>query len=450
MLDNRDAIDFYHGLLEPAVARETGEQLAAEQSRRGLYFGDRALCTVLRPRFLHPQQYRAIQTSLRTIMPAFGKAERAALEDADFRYQFRLSEWEEELVHMDPGFPASSPTARMDTFFDEHHELWFTEYNAETPAAIAYNDALTEVFLALPVMREFEKRFDIRPLPGRHSLLHALIDSYRAWGGNEKPRICILDWSEVPTYSEFVLFRDYFGEHGYECVIADPRDVVYQNGRLYADGKPVHIIYKRVLLTELAIRGGSGHPVFQAVRERAVCMVNPFRCKILHKKASLAVLSDEANAHLFTAHELAAIRAHIPWTRVVAERKTEYDGQIVDLLRLLVRRKDDFVLKPNDEYGGKGVVLGWEVDQSEWERALNGALAEPHIIQKRVALPKFPYASLIDGHVHVIERMLDTNPYLWYGQYVSGCLTRLSTASLLNVTAGGGSTVPTLIVEKRA
>jgi len=32
---------------------------------------------------------------------------------------------------------------------------------------------------------------------------------------------------------------------------------------------------------------------------------------------------------------------------------------------------------------------------------------------------------------------------------MSGCLTRLSTAALLNVTAGGGSTVPTFIVEKR-
>ncbi|HRE27567.1 MAG TPA: hypothetical protein PK954_13100, partial [Anaerolineales bacterium] len=127
--------------------------------------------------------------------------------------------------------------ARMDTFFDEKDELWITEYNAETPAAIAYNDVLTDVFLALPVVREFEKRYDLRPLPGRHSLLHALIDSYRAWGGHEKPRIAILDWREVPTYSEFVLFRDYFESHGYECVIADPRDVAYQNGRLYAEGR---------------------------------------------------------------------------------------------------------------------------------------------------------------------------------------------------------------------
>lgn len=445
----RETIDFYHGLLDPQTAADTYAQLTEQQQRRGLLFGERPLCTVLRPRFLSPREYRTLQSAIRTLMPAFAKAHAAALADADFRYQFRLTEWEEELVHADPGFRSPSPTSRMDTFFDEDDELWLTEYNAETPAAVAYNDVLTEVFFALPVMREFEKVYEVRPLPGRHHLLHALMDCYRQWGGTEKPRIAILDWHEVPTYSEFVLFRDYFQEHGLQCIIADPRDVTYEHGKLYAGGFPVHIIYKRVLISELVGRGGLEHPVIRAVRERAVCMVNPFVCKVLHKKASLAVLSDEANAHLFTAQELAAIQKHIPWTRVLAERHTVYNGERIDLLPFLAKHKNDFVIKPNDEYGGKGIVLGWEADQTQWEAALRAGLSDPSIVQQRVPLPRFPYASYVDGRVEVYDRMLDTNPFIWYGEYVCGCLTRLSTASLLNVTAGGGSTVPTFVVDKR-
>jgi uncharacterized circularly permuted ATP-grasp superfamily protein len=211
----------------------------------------------------------------------------------------------------------------------------------------------------------------------------------------------------------------------------------------------VHIIYKRVLISELVMRGGLEHPVIQAVRDHAVCMVNPFVCKVLHKKASLAVLSDEANAHLFSADELRAIEIHVPWTRVLEERQTTYYGARVDLLPFLAQNKDLFVIKPNDEYGGKGIVLGWEVDQAEWEASLRAALSEPSIVQKRVSLPKFPYASFIEGRVEIYDRMLDTNPFLWYGDYACGCLTRLSTVSLLNVTAGGGSTVPTFVVDKR-
>ncbi len=107
------------------------------------------------------------------------------------------------------------------------------------------------------------------------------------------------------------------------------------------------------------------------------------------------------------------------------------------------------MLKPNDAYGGKGIVLGWEVTASEWEQAVQAALAEPTIVQERVPLPTEPYPSLIDGRVQVFERMLDTAPFAVNGDYVEGCLTRLSTATLINVTAGGGSTVPTFVAEKR-
>ena len=64
-------------------------------------------------------------------------------------------------------------------------------------------------------------------------------------------------------------------------------------------------------------------------------------------------------------------------------------------------------------------------------------------------LPYEPYPSLVNGKVQIIDRMLDTDPYVCHGQFMEGCLTRISTAALLNVTAGGGSTVPTLLVEKR-
>ena len=49
----------------------------------------------------------------------------------------------------------------------------------------------------------------------------------------------------------------------------------------------------------------------------------------------------------------------------------------------------------------------------------------------------------------IFDRLQDTNPYVFYGEYMEGCLTRLSTQALLNVTAGGGSTVPTMLVNPR-
>ncbi len=70
-------------------------------------------------------------------------------------------------------------------------------------------------------------------------------------------------------------------------------------------------------------------------------------------------------------------------------------------------------------------------------------------MQERVSLTSEPYPSLVDGALQVGDRMVDTNPFVFYGDYMDGCLTRLSTQALLNVTAGGGSTVPTFMVERR-
>ena len=178
-------------------------------------------------------------------------------------------------------------------------------------------------------------------------------------------------------------------------------------------------------------------------------MVNPFRCKILHKKASLAVLSDERKSDLFNDAELEAIEAHIPWTCRVEERHASYHGRRIDLLPFILDHREKLVLKPNDEYGGKGIVLGWETDASSWAEAIQDALTDPYIVQERVTIPSEPFPSMVDGHVRLIDRMLDTNPFVFYGNYMDGCLSRLSTEALLNVTAGSGSAVATFVVEKR-
>src|SRR5437588_2499129 len=344
----RDAIETYHDLLTDELASATQAQLDEQQLRRGLFFGQRPLCTVLRPRFMTPEQYRFLQSRVQVLLRAFDKIYVAALADAAFRAHFGLLDWEEELVRHDPGFRDPSPTSRVDTFFvTERGGLRLTEYNAETPASPAYNDALAEVFYGLPVMREFLRHFEVRPLPGRHSVLHALVDAYQQWlGRREAPHIAILDWREVPSYSEFVLFAEYFRSQGIECMIADPREVEYRDGRLVAGDFHITLIYKRVLISELIERGGLEHPVLRAVRDGAVCIVNPFRCKILHKKASLAVLSDERNASLFTPEEQEAIEAHIPWPYHVEDRAGRYHGQTIELIHYIFEHRENFVFKP--------------------------------------------------------------------------------------------------------
>jgi uncharacterized circularly permuted ATP-grasp superfamily protein len=447
-----DAVAAYHDLLgaDAALAADSQAALDRGQEARSLMYSNRPVCSVLRPRFLSPAQFRFLHDRVKVLLPAFQIVHDRAMADLAFRRQFHLRDWEEELLALEPGYRDASPASRFDAFFASERELYFTEFNAETPAGAGYSDSLGRLFYGLPVFQEFERQYQVWPVLGRPGVLHALMDSFKQWRGNtsEPPRVAILDWRDVPTFAEFVLFYDYFKGMGVEARIVDPRDVEYREGKLRAGEFHITLIYKRVFTDELIKHGGVEHPVVQAVRDRAVCMVNSFRGKILGKKASVAVLSDERNAALFTADQQAAIAEHIPWTRVFEDRRTIVDGVEVDLVPFTLANKDRLVLRPNDSHGAEGTVAGWTVDQAAWEAAVGKALAEPYVVQEKVGLPSEPYPHFTNGQLQVRDWLVDTSPFVSFGSFMHGCLTRVSAEIPVNV-AGGGSVIPTFVVEPR-
>jgi hypothetical protein len=102
-------------------------------------------------------------------------------------------------------------------------------------------------------------------------------------------------------------------------------------------------------------------------------------------------------------------------------------------------------LKPNDDYGGHGIFIGWESDAGAWDGAIEGALKGDYLVQERVTTSRevFPYVD--ETGVQMIEQLLDLDPLLFFGK-VAGAFTRLSSSSLANVTSGAGM-VPTMIVD---
>jgi hypothetical protein len=451
----QEAIDHYHELLDPDTARATQEQLTAEQRARNLFFGDRPLVTVLRPRFLTAEQYDLVRRACGLVAGAARRLALAMLDEPDLRADLALTPGEERLIAMHPGYTEPSAHSRMDTFLTvDGRSLQFVEYNAESPAAIAYEDVLSDVFEQLPAMRAFARRYSLAKLPARHHLLDTLLASWREFGGTGAPTVAILDWKGLPTHSEFLLFQHYFRENGVEALICSPDELTFTGGRLYADADgmrtPVDLVYKRVLTSEFLMHYGDAvfeHPLVEAYATGKVCLVNSFRAKLLHKKSIFALLTDDALADRFSAAERDAIARHVPWTRLVRAGATTYAAEQIDLLDFARKNQERLLLKPNDEYGGKGIVIGWETGADAWNQALAEALQSPFVIQERVEIAYEDYPAMVDGRLQIGRRLVDTDPFL-FGSEVNGSLTRLSTVTLLNVTAGGGSTVPVFIVDK--
>ena len=413
-----------------------------------LTFGGRLLCPFLRPFFLTLAEEARIAHAAETLWRLGERVARVALERPALMDDLGLSDAERRLASIDPGCATTSTAARADSFILPA-SLQFAEYNAESPAGPGYAQRLSELFDREPLMQAFRSRFDVRyytPIP---HLLDALLASYREWGGTASPpRIAIVDWNDVPTWSEFELLRDAFIALGVPTVISDPRDLSFERDRLIADGARVDLVYRRVLISDIVARADDCRALVDAYSHRAVAVANTLRCKIPHKKAFFAVLTDERHLELFNDEEHAIIRTHVPWTRVVREGYAMRNGERIDLLPYVRDHRDRFVLKPNDEYGGTGVTLGWETDPAAWEAALAHAIEDDAwVAQERIAIrrERFPVcdADAIDER----DMLVDLAPYLFRGR-LCGFLTRLSATGLANVTSGGGQ-VPAFVASPR-
>jgi len=443
-----DPVEQWDALLRPAIKRSPAfaKKFLGQLRSAKLTFGRRVHCPFLRPYFLSPQDEARVRRVAETIAAVAERVTKAALEDNSLFEQFHLRPEEERLARMATGNGPASTASRLDAFLLPE-SLKFTEYNGESPAGAGYSETMSEIFRELPVMKEFAKRFEVHSYPLSAKLLDALIQSYIDWGGNShRPQMAIVDWKEVPTWSEFEILKGRFEKMGVPVVLADPRELEFDGRQLAAKGKKIDLVYRRVLINDIVARPKECATLVQAYSAGAACVANNFRCKIPHVKAFFAVLTAQKNAGLFSFEERKLIQRHVPWTRVVQDVRSDYDGEPIELLEYIRKNQSNLVLKPSDEYGGTGVTLGWEVTAKQWDLSIEqalpgGKLAEAHgcwIVQERIPISRQEFPAIgSGGRVRFQDMLVDFAPYLYRGK-MAGFLTRLSATGLANVTSGGG------------
>jgi hypothetical protein len=452
-------VEYWNQLLQPMLDQspDFAEEFLGRMRAEKLTFGDRVHCPFLRPFFISPADEQRVRVVAETVAELGERVAAAALKDPALLAQLHLRPEEERLVRLPVAATRASTASRLDAFLLPDL-LKCAEYNGESPAGAGYSETLAEVFRDLPMFAPFSKRFDIHTYPLSAKLLDALVVTYLEWGGKSKrPQIAIVDWREVPTWTEFEILKARFEKLRVPVVLADPRDLVFDGKTLSAHGKKIDLVYRRVLINDIVARPQECQALVKAYEAEAVCVANSFRCKIPHVKAFFAVLTEEKNCKLFSKREHEVIRNHVPWTRVVEDTRTSHYSQTVELLSYIRSHRDNLVLKPSDEYGGSGVTLGWETNEKKWESTLEKAAAAVKsggeagcwIVQERIPVRRetFPYISQ-NNQMEMRDVLVDMAPYLYRGK-LCGYLTRLSATGLANVTSGGGQ-VPAFRITPRA
>ena len=177
-------------------------------------------------------------------------------------------------------------------------------------------------------------------------------------------------------------------------------------GALTAGGRRIDLVYRRVLINDILSRPDECRALVDAYAARAVCVANTFRCKLAHKKAFFAVLTDRAARRPVLARPSStAIRAHVPWTRLVADAATEQDGRRAGLLAGRARASaSGSCSSRTTSTAAPASCSDGRRPPSAWDDALEAALRDPPgtwVVQERIPVRReiFPQFDA-DGHGH--------------------------------------------------
>ncbi len=436
-MDKQTLIERYNDLLESdgALRRATFEHLDREMVSADVRFGEEIIPTFLRPYFITVAEDRLIEAAVEIIMRCAGKLLHLFDDDPQVAEYLQLSDGERELFAIPHGYDQTVVICRLDGFLSGEG-LQFLELNADTPAGMGYGDIMAEIFLSMPVFEKLGPAYGYHFIGTRKRLLQALLACYRVFGGRDTPTIAMIGWDGLRTRPEFRLIKQTFEAEGYPTVICDPRALEFIRGHLTFEGKRIHLIYRKVITNQFLDKIDELQDVVKAYREGSVCMVNPFASKLLSYKALLYFVTDPRFMGHFTDAEQEALTRFIPWTRRIDDGRVWYAGGQEDLLELIRKGKDRFVIKPSDAFGGKGVCIGRETYQSRWDDVIEEGLKGRWVVQEAIEIPEehFPHST---PEVGLGRRKVNLNPFAMGSRY-AGSVVRISEESVINVSMGGG------------
>ncbi len=445
-----EAIARYHKILEQdrdRIGAWVG-QLREQLEVRHLVVNGRPVSPVLRPHFVSRRQYSNLAAASELLSVSIERIRTMALTNPQVMARMNMLPAEKMLATVDPGYSIPAVASLLEAQVN-NGSMHLTAPQADMPHGVVYGEALAELFFDAPPVKEFRKRYKLAKPGSAKPLLTSVLKAWKEFGGKAQPNVAILEFRQpFSTFEshEYELLVELFRSHGLQAEMVSPDQLEYRNSVLRRSEFVVDLVFRGVRAHEFLMKYDLTHPLVRAYRDRKVCVVNSFRTEMTRKRAMLALLTDESVTGSFPAAERKAIRESIPWTRVVAAGKTTWQGQTVDLIDFMLKKRESLVLRPNEDSSELHSTDGSQVDNAGWERALRTALRNPFVVQERVAA--HPVSFPLDHYGEIVYRDLnvDVAPHAFLGK-VHGCSSRISSAE------GGFSTLsglaPTFILETR-
>jgi hypothetical protein len=284
--------------------------------------------------------------------------------------------------------PATPTTLCRVDFFLAAEGFQVLEVNMGSALGGLDNALLNKALLTHPAVANFVSANELAYV----DTFATVVDTLRAECGiapGDNPFVVAVDWPKAwEKYGPQLHYSaGLLGRYGLDMTACHLGNLSFHDGRVWLKDRAIDVIYRLFLVEDLLAPESADFidPVLDAEERGEVKIFVPMGADVYGSKGALALLSDEANRHLFSPDELASLDRILPWTRPVRPGPvTAPDGERRDLAEYAVTNRAELILKPALLHGGQGVLPGWAATPEQWRDQLTAAMDGPYVLQRRV------------------------------------------------------------------
>lgn len=280
------------------------------------------------------------------------------------------------------------------------------EFNLGSALGGADRAEISAALLDVPAFRAFAEDHDLGFVHTGQRVAAALRAASAPVTGDRDPVVGFVEADgELPTYLPLVhSFQEMLAAQGIEVVLGEVSQTSYDGTELTVGGRRVDLVLRYFNIGELMSTADgerSVEPILRAHADGAAVLYTTLASEVYNNKGCLAMLADPECRAVLSGEELSLVDRVLPWTRRLAAGESDVDGEQVDLVEHCLAHRRDLIIKPWADFGGSGIVAGWEVDASEWRAAVERGVATGAVVQRRVVPREEPVVNPETGELEI-------------------------------------------------
>lgn len=432
----------YLSLIESDMKQSTEDALKQQEyilNSTARYHGN-YVKTCLMPKLFSEDEYDYFSEIIDTLYGIFDIIINRYFEDEEYRRCFGFDKRLEELILRCDRRYLKIPIARIDIFYNEETgDFKFCEFNTDGSSAMNEDRELNNSIKNTAVFRKFAGEHEVRTCELFCSWISEMDAMYKERsGGKELENVAIADFIRNASLEEFEVFEECFKKMGYNTKICEISDMVYDGSVLRTgSGMDVRAVYRRAVTSDILRHYDEVSDFIEAVKDGNVLIFGDFFTQIVHNKILYKIIWEKATMDMLSDAQREYVIKHIP--------RTFRPGSIPK--EQILCKKDNWILKPEDSYGSKGIYPGISYSDEEWKDIVENKVDFDSYILQEFHTPYTDYNYILENGKLRREKLYNLTGLYVYNGRLKGIYSRISKDPIIS-TQYNEMALPTVIVRR--